>query len=190
MQRNALIPITGAVITLGLLLTSFGVSAMQPDKAERLTQVGEPEANARGIPAPSETEARERARLLHEAFHATLQFVHHEYYRPDERLTLPATTLERVFRELAKSRNVKLRWLAVSAQAMNVEHNPQDEFEKNAIAALKAGQDEFERVEKGIYRHAGTITLTSDCLKCHLPGRTSTQDRAAALVISIPLLKE
>lgn len=127
--------------------------------------------------------------MLHEAFHATLQFVHDEYYRPDQRLTLPASTLERVFGELERRHKVRLRWLAVNAQAMNVDHTPRDEFEKAAVAALISGKDEFDRMEKGVYRYTGKITLTSSCLKCHLPARTDTRVRAAALAISIPLQK-
>jgi hypothetical protein len=29
--------------------------------------------------------------------------------------------------------------------------------------------------------------LSSECLKCHLPNRTSTKDRAAGLVITMPV---
>jgi hypothetical protein len=176
----------GASLMGCLLLIVIGVKGMQADDSNPAVKPAEKEVAARENTASTKEEAQGRARLLHEAFHA-LQFVHHEYYRKDEGLALPAATLDRVFRELAARRNVKLRWMAVTAKAMNVDHNPQDDFEKAAVAALTAGQDEFDRVENGVYRHAGTITLTSDCLKCHLPGRTSNRDRAAALVISIPL---
>ncbi|MES2790819.1 MAG: DUF3365 domain-containing protein [Planctomycetota bacterium] len=186
MQRSSVISLAGMTIASGLLLATIAVNAMPPEAAPA-AETAEKKEDAQENPAPTEVEARGRARLLHETFHATLQFVHDEYYHPNERLTLPATTLERVFRELASRRNVKLHWLAVNAKAMNVDHNPQDEFEKNSVTALTAGKDEFEAVENGVYRHAGAITLSSDCLKCHLPGRTSNKDRVAALVISIPL---
>lgn len=163
------------ITLLGVALFAIALHAMPPLKQ----------------PAPVKTlsadEARGRAELLHEAFHATLQFIHSEYYRPNERLPLPATTLQRVFDELADSHQVKLRWLAVSARAMNVEHEPQDEFEKQVVEKLKSGLNFLEQEQPGTYRRAAAITLTSECLKCHLPGRTSNQDRAAALVISIPL---
>ncbi|HTN73903.1 MAG TPA: DUF3365 domain-containing protein [Pirellulaceae bacterium] len=138
---------------------------------------------------PSVKEARGRARLLHEAMHATLQIVHHEYYREDEALKIPAATMREVFRELADRQKVELRWLAVNAQAMNVDHKPRDDFEKQAVAELASGKNEFERVDNGVYRLVGTITLTSDCLKCHVPNRTSNRERAAGLSISIPLQK-
>jgi len=140
-------------------------------------------------PAESVAEARGRAQLLHETLHASLQVVHHEYYREDEGLTIPAVTLRRVFGELADRHKVELRWLAVTAPPMNVEHKPRDEFEKQAVAALAKGDAEFEQAADGVYRFAGAITLSSECLKCHLPNRTSTKDRAAGLVITMPLAR-
>jgi hypothetical protein len=122
--------------------------------------------------------------------HATLQFVHHQYFREDEGLVIPALTLERVFRELANRQHVELRWLAVNAQAMNVDHKPADEFEKAAVEALAAGQEGYERVENGVYRRAGAIVLGSDCLKCHLSRRTSNEARLAGLVIATPVEQE
>lgn len=141
------------------------------------------------VEPPTANEARERAKLLHETIHSTLHVVHHHYYREDEELTIPGVAFKRVFHELAESRNVRLRWLAVDAQAMNVEHNPKDEFEKQAVKALASGRSEFEAADDGVYRFVGSITLGSECLKCHLPNRKSTADRVAGLVISMPMKK-
>lgn len=135
-------------------------------------------------PPASVEEARGRARLLHETVHATLQIVHQEFYRENERLPLPAASLRRVFRELQVRQQVELRWLAVNADAMNVDHRPRTPFETSAVTALAAGKGEFELVEGGIYRRAAPITLGSECLRCHAPTRTSNQDRLAALIIS------
>ncbi len=179
-QRSLIGVVLGAVLLVALI----GVNAMPPDKQPSEQNPAAKVPSSRVI---SIDEARDRARLLHETLHATLQFVHDEYYRPDERLTLPAATLERVFRELAARQNVKLHWVAVNAKAMNVNHNPVDEFEKSSVTALTAGKDEFEQVENGNYRYAGAITLGSECLKCHLPGRNSNKDRVAGLMITIPL---
>ena len=140
-------------------------------------------------PAASAEEARGRAKLLHETVHATLQYVHHEYYREDEGLTIPAATLQRVFQELAERQKVELRWLAVDGQAMNADHKPRDEFEKQAAAAIAAGKGEFEQTNGGNYRRAAAITLTSECLKCHLPNRKSNEDRSAGLIVTIPLAR-
>jgi hypothetical protein len=134
---------------------------------------------------PTAEEAPGRARLLHETVHATLQVVHHEYYREDENLKIPAASLQMVFRELARRQRVELRWLAVNAQAMNVDHVPRDDFEKQAVKALAGGATEFASQDERFYRYA--ITLDSSCLKCHAPTRTNNRDRTAALVIKLPL---
>ena len=138
------------------------------------------------VPATLE-EARGRARLLHETVHATLQIVHLQYYREDEGLIIPARTMKAVFDEVARARKVQMHWLVVNAKAMNVDHNPRDEFERNAAQSLASGKREVDLLEHGVYRYAGAITLSSECLKCHLPNRTSTKDRAAGLVITMPV---
>ena len=139
------------------------------------------------IAPPTTDEARERARLLWETVHATLHVVHLHYYREDEGLTIPGVAMKSVFRELAQRRRVQLRWLAVNAQAMNVEHEPQDDFERSAVKALAGGANEDERGENGRYRYVAAITMGSECLKCHLPRRTSTDARLGGLVMSMPV---
>ena len=135
---------------------------------------------------PSPTEARERAALLHEFVHETLLAVHHHYYREDEGMLLPATTMRGVFEKYAKSRKVQLRWLAVDAEPMNVEHAAKDDFEQAAVKALKSGEPFFESVAADEYRYAGSIVLTSECLKCHVPNRTSVRNRMAGIAIRMP----
>lgn len=137
--------------------------------------------------APSLDEARLQAEVLHDAMHATLQTVHDRYYREDEGLPIPAATMNEVFAELARQRNITLRWLAVEGQAMNSDHKPQTDFEHQAVEALKRGKPHLERIADGVYHRAGPITLSNHCLKCHVPNRKSTDDRNAGLIISIPL---
>jgi hypothetical protein len=134
----------------------------------------------------SVAEARGRAHLLHETIHGALQVMHRDLFREDEKLTIPSRSLEDVFRELARSHRVEVRWLAVNTEAMNVDHKARTDFEKNAVKALASGKTEFESAEGSVYRRAGVIRLSSQCLKCHLPIRTSTKDRAAGLVIAMP----
>lgn len=140
-------------------------------------------------PRPTAAEARGRAELLHETFHAVLQVVHHQYYREDEGLAIPAATLKKVFHELANRKQVEARWLAVNAAPMNLDHLPQNDFERKAVAALAAGNDAYESVEHDMYRRVAVITLTSECLKCHAPNRTSKKGRVAGLLISMPLIR-
>jgi len=147
----------------------------------------EPGKAAVDVPRPSVEEARGRASLLHDTLHVTLQEVHREYYRENEGLTIPSATLDKVFAEVAKSHKVEFRWLAVNARAMNVDHAPRTDFEKQAATVLATGMAEYETVHDGTYRRAGAIVLGAQCLKCHLPRRTSTEDRTAALVVSMPV---
>lgn len=136
---------------------------------------------------PTVEQARRQAELLHTSMHATLQVVHHRYYREDEGIPIPAGVLKDVFADLKKEHQVSLRWLAVDGQAMNTDHVAKDEFEKEAVKALQADKSFFERSENGVYRRASAITLGSHCLKCHVPDRKSTEDRTAGLIISMPV---
>lgn len=162
-----------------LLFTSIG--------ADTPRTANNPSAASPSKTFPTPREARERARLLHETMHSLLHKVHHELYRPDEGLTLPAALFKQTFEELEKNQQVTLRWLVVNGQAMNVDHNPKTPFDQDAIRALTSGQEEYDVSDRGVYRYAGAINLASQCLKCHLPQRTSTDSRLAALVISMPL---
>lgn len=166
---------------------SASALAAEPDSAAAASAAATRDPGA--VPAAPLTleEARGRAQLLHTAFEATLLAVHHQYYREDEGIPIPAMTLRGVFDKLATQRQVRLRWLAVNAEAMNTDHQPRGEFEEAAVKALRSGEDFYERVDGNVYQHVGVITLTADCLKCHLPNRTSTRDRAAGLVIAVPL---
>lgn len=148
----------------------------------------EPKSDTEPItPAATVEEARARARILHEAFHGALQVMHRDFFDEDDARVLPSGSLEDVFKELERSYNVQVRWLAVNAKAMNVDHEPNSDAEKKAVKALAGGKQEYELATDGEYLHVGTIRLASQCLKCHLPRRTSTEDRAAALSIKMPL---
>ena len=135
-------------------------------------------------PPTSVVEARSRARLLHETIHGTLQIVHRDFFDEDDAHAIPSASLEDVFHELATHYNIELKWLIVDTDVVNVDHQPEDEFEK---AAVKALQNYHEAVEANRYRFAGSIRLASQCLKCHVKHRTSTEDRTAGLLIAMPI---
>lgn len=187
MKRPTKMTFAAIAIAAGLTLIAIGSGMSPADESGKTSDDAKPVTEDRSL--PSVDEARGRAKLLHETIRATLKVVHHEYYREDQKLPIPARTLKSVFRDLASNQQVSLRWLAVNAQAMSVGHNPQDDFERNAVQELSAGKPAHELAENGVYRYAGVITLTSECLKCHLPNRTSTKDRAAGLLISMPVAK-
>ncbi|MEX2579449.1 MAG: DUF3365 domain-containing protein [Verrucomicrobiales bacterium] len=153
------------------------------------TEEGEGEtAGEENLPATVE-EARGRARWMHEGFHGTLQVMHRDFFDDEETRHIPSASLEDVFDEMARSWSVEMRWLGVNA-TKGVDHKPQDPFEEEAAAALKAGEPEYEAMEEGRYRFVGAIRLQNECLKCHVPNRTSLEDRVAGLAISMPLKKQ
>ncbi len=131
--------------------------------------------------------ARIQARVLHETIHGTLQVVHRDFFREDESLHIPSKSFEDVFAELEKSHKVQLSWIAVNAQPMSVDNRPEGEFEEQAAKALADGKPEFEIVDGKMYQFAGAIRLSNTCLGCHLPRRSSNDDRVAGLVIRFPL---
>ena len=180
MARSALTLCVLLMAASSVYLAAVGIGA--PPPRDPVATAG----TAEDLPT-NVVEARGRARILHETVHGVLQVVHRDFFRDDQRLSIPSRSLEDVFKELERRWQVKMHWLAVNADAMNVDNKPRDDFEKDAVQALASGKQEFEACEGHVYRFAGSIRLASQCLKCHVPRRTSTEDRAAGLVISMPL---
>jgi hypothetical protein len=69
---------------------------------------------------------------------------------------------------------------------MNSDHVAKMPFELAAVKALPAGKPSHEQIENGTYQRAGAIRLSNECLKCHVPDRTSMKNRTAGLIIAIP----
>jgi len=166
-------------------MIAVGLSSLVPAD-DSLPAEGIQEASAT-IPGATTQQARRQAEILHTSIHSTLQVVHNRYYREDEGLPIPAAIMGEVFKELETGEKVKLRWLAVEGLAMNTDHLPQDSFETEAVKSLKSGKPFHEQSEDGLYLRAAPITLSSHCLKCHMPDRKSTNDRKAGLIIAIPV---
>ena len=180
MARRGLTLCVLLVVTSNVRLAVVGVCASPPRDPVARTGTDE------DLPT-TVVEARGRARVLHETIHGVLQVVHRDFFRDDQRLSIPSRSFEDVFKELARSWQVQIHWLAVNAEAMNVDNKPRDAFEKEAVKALASGKAEFEAVAGSDYRFAGPIRLASQCQKCHVPRRTSTEDRVAGLVITMPI---
>jgi len=182
MMRSGLLQISAI-----LILLAGGSFVPGQTEGESLPD-GEPSARIES--AGTVTEARSRARILHETLHGSLQVMHRDFFREDEGLTIPSRSLEDVFSELKQSYDLELHWLAVDTPAMNVDHQPTGEMQLKAAGALKDGDAEFEAVFEDRYYFAGPIRLSATCLSCHLSRRSSNDDRAAGLMISMPLHTE
>ena len=168
-----------------LVVVIFG--ATPPAKSEQVTQVAQEKNSLQ--PELSLKQAQQQAKILHDTFHITLQVVHRQYFRQDDKVQIPSRTLDTVFERLSEKHNIKFNWISVNAQAMNIDHEPETKFQKAAAKAIASGKESYEQIEDNVYRSAGRIQLLNQCLKCHLPDRTSTKTRFAALIISMKLKK-
>jgi len=134
--------------------------------------------------------ARERAKLMHNVYAATLDVMHHRYFREDTD-PIPARSMEDVFARVARKTNISARWISVNATPMNVKHKPKDDFEKQAARAIRQRKNEFEQIKEGTYRRAEAITFEVSCLACHdASGVDPNRRRYAALVISMPVKQD
>lgn len=178
-----------SVISVTAALLAFAFLAGVAPADENGSTKGSPEESA-VAPAATVREARRQAEILHSTLHSSLRVIHDRYYKEDEGLPIPAAILGEIFRDVEAEQKVKLRWLAVEGLAMNSDHKPADEFEREAAEKLKAGERFHEITTNNVYRRAAPITLSSHCLKCHMPDRKSTRDRVAGLIISVPVAAE
>lgn len=135
--------------------------------------------------------ARDRAKLLHQVYASTLRVMHQRYFHGDN-APVPARAMEDVFSEIAWRSKVEAKWISANLQPMGVNHEPRTDFEKQAAKEISAGKDDFETVEKGYYRRAGSIPLSSGCIKCHAGflGTAPKTPRYAGLVISVPITEQ
>lgn len=143
-------------------------------------------------PAPSDpvsvSVARDRARLLHRVYTATLDVMHEHYFHAN-RAVLPARAMEDVFAQLADESKIEARWIAVNTPPMSVSHTPRTEFEKQAAEVLGSGKPFHEQIEAGVYQRAAPIPLAGGCVTCHMGffKDAGSKPRVAGLVLRIPL---
>ncbi|QDT14429.1 hypothetical protein CA12_05020 [Alienimonas californiensis] len=183
---TAIATITLGGIALAQTATTEPVATTADDTVKRIDAADDSEPIGENSPT-TVVEARGRARLLHDTLHGSLQVMHRDYFREDEGLKVPSRSLEDVFSELARIHGVKLHWIAVDLKPMSVDNKAETEFEKEAVRVLRSGEEEFESVADSEFRFAGRIRLSATCLGCHASGRSNNDDRAAGLVITMPL---
>ncbi len=178
--------LVGSVVAVAAMVVIY--TEINQDPISRFVRAAEEiqDADHENLPQNIK-EARGRARLLHETIHGSLQIMHRDFFREDEGLPIPSHSLEDVFKELARSHKVSLRWLAIDARAMDIDHEPKSDFDKAAVDVLKSGEEFYELQKENSYQYVGAIRLSASCLKCHLPARSNNDDRTAGLVIKMPL---
>src|SRR5262245_12530964 len=183
---RALLIATGALCLAAVVsIDSPTVAMAQPNENKKSAPPNEDKKSLSVI------EARERAKLMHNIYAATLDSMHHHFFRRD-RAVLPARALEDVFAEMEKQSDIKTGWISVNTKAMSIHHEPKNDFEKQAAKAIAAGKGEFELVENGVYHRAAAIPLGAGCVSCHTGffSKTPQTQRFAGLVISVPINKK
>ncbi len=135
--------------------------------------------------------ARDRAKLMHNIYKATLDVMHDRYFHAD-RAVVPARAMEDVFLELKRQSDVQARWISANLKPMSVSHKPETKFEKQAAKAIGNGKPVVETVEDGFYRRVGAIPIGNGCISCHSGffKNPSKKPKFAGLVISIPVTEE
>jgi hypothetical protein len=181
----------GCAIALAVL----GIAATLPAQ-DKKDAAGKDETSAAETAKPDAqpltlAEARQRGRLMHRIYEATLESMHRHYFHGD-RSIVPARAMEDIFSELDRHDKIQARWIAVNTKAMSIDHEPESDFEKEAAGQIAEGKQEVERIEKGVYQRAGAIPLAGGCVGCHMGtfGPPPKKPRFAGLVISIPIREE
>ncbi|MGI9474607.1 MAG: c-type heme family protein [Rubripirellula sp.] len=170
-----------------LCAIGFTISCCSADESSSET-AAEVTTEIADIRPPSNVgRARDRARLLHEVVRGTLQVVHRDLFDEEDSFAIPSRSLEDVFHELGRRYHVQLRWLNVQTDVLNQDHLPANRFEREAAEQLAAGKPSYEEMTSERYQYAGAIHLKSQCLKCHVKRRISTERRVAGLVITMPV---
>lgn len=187
-HRSFIARMTIAVLGVAVLSAAF---CSAPQGGETPAETGAPQKKAPVIEEKDRVSvevARDRAKLMHDIYSATLEVMHHRYFHR-EKSVVPARAMEDVFDEMKLNSKSEARWIAVNLRAMSIDHEPETEFEKHAVREIVAGKSDVETIEGGYLRRATVIPLHEGCISCHegtfrQPTKTP---KFAGLVISIPV---
>lgn len=181
-RRTTLVSLT-ALIAMSMVVRGLESKPASGD--------GKPAVTSASPPPELIAAARDRAKLLHEVYSATLDVMHHRYFRRDGPV-LPAKAMEDIFEEMGVRSGTMANWIAVNTKAMSINHEPTTAFEKLAAAEISAGKESIERVTRHVYQRATMIPLKANCVGCHTKmfSEEPKTPRFAGLVISVPLIVE
>ncbi len=146
----------------------------------------------RVAPAPArkaytEAEARQAVAMLDDAYQIILHETHRAYPTLPGR-PVAATVVRDVQKVMADRGWPQSRFLAVNALLMNPDHRAKDEFERQAIAALKTVERPMEQVQAGTLRAVTPLALGGNCSSCHWVSSGSAA--RAAITWSVPLKRD
>jgi len=180
--------------TAGVLCLAVALRAEPPVSESGGSSSGTPAASDSRVDAKDRVSvevARDRAKVMHDIYAASLEMMHHRYFHRN-RAIVPARAMEDVFDVIKGQSNVEAQWIAVNMKAMSIDHVPKSDFAKKAAKEIAAGKPELEVVEDGYYRRAGAIPLATGCVGCHggFFKESTKTPKFAGLVISVPIIKD
>jgi cytochrome c5 len=112
-------------------------------------------------------QARQTVTMLNDLYVTSVVVTHGTYVK--DRASVPAAVVARkVFDAMKEKGWPQTRWLSTTGRPFNPDANPKDQFERDAVAALKKGEARFERIEANRLRVATLIPLVDkSCQTCH-----------------------
>ncbi|HHT9120815.1 MAG TPA: c-type heme family protein [Candidatus Hypogeohydataceae bacterium YC41] len=119
----------------------------------------------------SPEEARTIVKLLDDVYKYYIVFDTINHVDNPDRVSA-ATLTKQVFKEMEKKGWHSARLVSATDKALNKENMPKDEFEKDAVKALREGQAFYEKTEviegKRVYRAATPVPVVlKECKMCH-----------------------
>ena len=100
---------------------------------------------------------RDRAKLMHEIYSATLEVMHDRYFHADRAIVRARW---RMSFSPGCSTGSQANWISVNLKAMSINHEPKTDFEKRAAREIVVGETEIEEIKDGMYRRASAIPMT------------------------------
>ena len=118
-------------------------------------------------PRYSLNQAKQVVSMLNDLYVNAVVVTHNTYVK-DPGTPAAAAMARRVFKAMEEKGWPTTRWISTTGRPMNPDAAPRDQFEKDAVDALKKGQARFERVEGEQLRVATLIPLVDkSCQICH-----------------------
>jgi hypothetical protein len=111
-------------------------------------------------------QARQTVDMLNDLYVNAVVLTHGTYVK-DRGTPAAAVVARKVFGAMSAKGWPETRWLS-TGQPFNPDAKPKDQFERDAVAALKKGQAKFERIEGDRLRVATLVPLVDkSCQMCH-----------------------
>ena len=182
---DPLMPMNPRMLPAILLACAFGAAAAAAaPKPARVVKAASPAPKPEAMTLE---QARTTVRMMDDAYQLLLHRIHDWYPNRGGRAVVAATVIRQVQEKVSRKGPARSRFLAVSGMLMNPDHRPNDAFERQAVTALKGGDEWYESVEKGQLRVATLVPLGGGCSSCHW-SNAGHQSKAAISWV-VPLKK-